>query len=267
MELRTLYVRKDYSTDRSPLTTEMIDIEFKQAIKDVDSVMSTIFLCNNLSLFTGPGELTKLIYSSEWDNLFWTRDGFSVERSKVASEYKDLLLSVDVRKNPKKLLSYMVGLCERCYPLLDEQAKKLFLKKCKKVYRSYRVPDLELRQFCLADAIANGVPNHYQKAIFGAMFTKYNSNLLAFKHCSQQFSRRRAPRSHHRVAVSVRGGDSGDDDSGESDPPAPPLSRYGCPYLSVTCNPQPITIVSCGPYIPCAYGRRSFCVDFWRCVA
>lgn len=60
---------------------------------------------------------------------------------------------------------------------------------------------------------------------------------------SRGVSRQRAPRSH-RVAVSVRGGDSGDDDSGESDPPAPPLSRYGCPYLSVTCNPQPITIVS-----------------------
>ncbi len=58
-------------------------------------------------------------------------------------------------------------------------------------------------------------------------------------------TRQRSPRSARRSAsVSVRGGDSGDDDSGESDPPAPPLSRYGCPYLSVTCNPQPITIVS-----------------------
>ena len=47
---------------------------------------------------------------------------------------------------------------------------------------------------------------------------------------SRGASRQRAPRSH-RVAVSVRGGDSGDDDSGESDPPAPPY---------VNCNPTPL---------------------------
>lgn len=84
-------------------------------------------------------------------------------------------------------------------------------------------------------------------------------------------TRQRAPRSHHRVAVSTRGGDSGDDESGESDPPAPPLSWRSCPYHRLPShNPQllePLQLFPCGDVSRGRYRRRSFVVDSGRCAA
>jgi len=88
---------------------------------------------------------------------------------------------------------------------------------------------------------------------------------------SHRPTRQRAPRSHHRVAVSTRGGDSGDDESGESDPPAPPLSWRSCPYHRLPShNPQllePLQPFPCGDVSRGRYRRRSFVVDSGRCAA
>lgn len=262
---------QNYNTREGSFVTEMMDVQFKQAIKDIDSVVSTIYFCNNLSHSTETQELIELLCSTEWDNLFWTRDGFSAERKRVASEYKDLLLRVEVEKNPKKLSPYMMELCEICYPLLDEQARILLLKKFKKACRSYSSPDLELQQFGLAGTVSDGVPKHYREIVFGAMMIKFKSHRVVPGRRSQQSSHYRAPRSHHRADVSVRGGDSGDDESGESDPPAPPLSWWSCPYHRLPShNPQllePLQLFPCGDVSRGRYRRRSFVVDSGRCSA
>lgn len=88
---------------------------------------------------------------------------------------------------------------------------------------------------------------------------------------SHRPTRQRAPRSHHRSAVSTRGGDSGDDESGESDPPAPPLSWRSCPYHRLPShNPQllePLQLFPCGDVSRGRYRRRSLVVDSGRCAA
>jgi hypothetical protein len=128
----------------------------------------------------------------------------------------------------------------------------------------------KLRAYWKAMEIADKWPEAVRQAIFSKLQRTY-SHVPTTPRPEKSTSRQRAPRSHHRVAVSVRGGDSGDDESGESDPPAPPLSWRSCPYHRLPShNPQllePLQLFPCGDVSRGRYRRRSFVVDSGRWAA
>jgi hypothetical protein len=206
-----------------------------------------------------------------------TEDTLEVKRQRAINQLKNREKGIGPRINLEFLCKHhTVEECLKvlCGDLLSDKEIQAQIKwknrqKCIERKKS-KAQGGNLRAIWKAMAISDKWPDAVRIAIYNKLQETY-SHVPTTPRSEKSTSRQRAPRSHHRVAVSVRGGDSGDDESGESDPPAPPLSWRSCPYHRLPShNPQllePLQLFPCGDVSRGRYRRRSFVVDSGRCAA